>query len=57
MWQSNHVILTMLHVSISQYFKILIQTHILDGLQNRDVERQAKKQLMCPVVNFQQPTR
>jgi len=52
--QSNHVILTMLQVSISQYFPLLIQAHITEGIQNRDVERQAKKQLIFLAVDFQQ---
>ena len=44
----------MLQVSISQYFPLLIQAHNTEGIQNRDVERQAKMQLICLAVNFQQ---
>ena len=46
----------MLQASISQYFPVLIQAHITEGIQNRDVEWQAKKQLICLAVNFQQST-
>ena len=53
-WQSNYVILTLLQVSISQYFPLLIHTHITEGIQNRDVERQAKKLLIRLAVDFQQ---